>query len=64
MAAKMAAETLKLAYLLNYLLQICREGAYRWIFWRYIYLYQIKVHILMMSSRKNVSENRDPWLPK
>ena len=51
MAAKIAAVTQKLAYLLKYLLQIGREGAYHWLFWRHIYLYQIKVHILMMSSR-------------
>ena len=51
MAAKMAAVTLNLAYLLNHLLQISREGDYHWVFWRHIYLYQIKVHILMMSSR-------------
>ena len=51
MAAKMAAIPLKLAYLLNYLLQISCEGVYDWVFWRHIYLYQIKVHILMMSSR-------------
>ena len=38
MAAKMAAITLNLAYLLNYLLQISREGVYHWIFWRHIYL--------------------------
>ena len=44
----MAAVTLKLAYHLNYLLQISREGVYHWVFWRYIYLYQIKVNILMM----------------
>ena len=50
MAAKMAAVTLKLAYLHNYLLQISREGVYHWVFWRHIYLYQIKVHILVMSS--------------
>ena len=37
MAAKMATVTLKLAYLLNYLLQISREG----------------VHILMMASRNS-----------
>ena len=55
-AAKMAAVTLKLAYLLNYLLQISRECVYHWAFWRHIYLYQIKVHILMSS--------RNPrWLP-
>ena len=40
MAAKMAAVTLKPAYLLNYLLQICREGVYRWVFWRHTYVYQ------------------------
>ena len=57
MAAKMAAVTLKLAYLLNYLLQISREGVDHWVFWRHIYLYQIKVHILMMSSRN------PRWLP-
>ena len=57
MAAKMAAVTQKLAYLLNYLLQISREGVYHWLFWRHIYLYQIKVHILMMSSRN------PRWLP-
>ena len=57
MAVKMAAVTLKLAYLLNYLLQISREGVYHWVFWRHIYLYQIKVHILMMSSRN------PRWLP-
>lgn len=57
MAAKMAAVTLKLAYLLNYLLQISCEGVYHWVFWRHIYLYQIKVHILMMSSRN------PRWLP-
>ena len=57
MAAKMATVTLKLAYLLNYLLQISREGVYHWLFWRHIYLYQIKVHILMMSSRNS------SWLP-
>ncbi len=51
MAAKMAAVTLKLAYFLNYLLQISHEGVYHCVFWRHIYLYQIKVHILMMSSR-------------
>ena len=51
MAAKMAAVTLEVAYLLNYLLQISCEGVYHWVFCRYIYLYQIKVHILMMSSR-------------
>ena len=50
MAVKMAAVTLKLAYLLNYLLQISREGVYHWVVWKHIYLYQIKVHILMMSS--------------
>ena len=50
MAAKIAAVTQKLAYLLKYLLQISREGVYHWLFWRHIYLYQIKVHILMMSS--------------
>ena len=32
MAAKMAAVTLKLAYLLNYLLQITRGGVYHWVF--------------------------------
>ena len=48
MASKMAAVTQKLAYLLNYLLQISREGVYHWVFWRHVYLYQIKVHILMM----------------
>ena len=57
MAAKMAAVTQKLAYLLNYLIQISREGVYHWLFWRHIYLYQIKVHILMMSSRN------PRWLP-
>ena len=59
MAAKMATVTLKLPYLLllNYLLQISREGVYHWVFWRHIYLYQIKVHILMMSSRN------PRWLP-
>ena len=57
MAAKMAAITLKLAYLLNYLLQISREGVYHWVFWRHVYLCQIKVHILMMSSRN------PRWLP-
>ena len=57
MAAKMAALTLKLAHLLNYLLQISREGVYHWVFWRHIYLYQIKVHMLMMSSRY------PRWLP-
>ncbi len=51
MAAKMATVTLKLAYFLNYLLQISRKGVYHWVFWKHIYLYQIKVHILMMSSR-------------
>jgi hypothetical protein len=55
--SKMAAVTLKLAYLLNYLLQISCEGVYHWVFWRHIYLYQIKVHILMMSSRNPI------WLP-
>ena len=35
MAAKMAAVTPKLAYLLNYLLQISREGVYHWVFWRH-----------------------------
>ena len=53
MAANMAAVKLKLAYLLNYVLQISREGIYHWVFWRHIYLYQIKLHILMMSSRNN-----------
>ena len=43
MAAKMAAVTLKLAYLLNYLLQISRKGIYHWAFWRHIYLYQFVV---------------------
>ena len=57
MAAKMAALTLKVAYLLNYLLQISRESVYFWVFWIHIYLYQIKVHILMMSSRN------PRWLP-
>ena len=57
MAAKMAAVTQKLAYLLNYLLQISREGVYHWLFWRHIYLYQIKHYILMMSSRN------PRWLP-
>ena len=58
MAAKTAAVTQKnLAYLLNYLLQISREGVYHWLFWRHIYLYQIKVHILMMSS------GNPRWLP-
>ena len=51
MAAKMATITLKLAYLLNYLLQISHKGVSHWVFWRHIYLYQIKVHILMMSSK-------------
>ena len=51
MAANMAAVTLKLAYLLNYLLQISREGIYHWVLWRHSYLYQIIFHILMMSSR-------------
>ena len=51
MAAKMATIPLNLAYLLNCLLQISREGVYHWVFWRHIYLYQIKVHILMMSSK-------------
>ena len=37
MAAKMAAVTLKLAYHLNYLLQINGESVYHWVFWRYIY---------------------------
>ena len=36
MAANMAAVTLKLAYLLNCLPQISREGVYRWVFWRHI----------------------------
>ena len=40
MAAKKAAITLKLEYLLNYLLPISREGVYHWVFWRHIYLYQ------------------------
>ena len=40
MAAKMAVVKLKPAYLLNYLLQISREGVYRWVFWRHNYLYQ------------------------
>ena len=57
MAAKMAAVTLKLAYLLNYLLQISREGIYHWVFWRHISLYQIKVHILVRSSKN------PRWLP-
>ena len=43
MAAKMAAVTLILAYLLNYLLQISREDVYHWVFWRHIYLYQFVV---------------------
>ena len=42
MAAKMAAVTLKLAYLLNYLVQISREGVYHWVFLRHICRYQIK----------------------
>ena len=63
MAAKMAAVTLIVAYLLNYLLQISREGVYNWVFWRYIYLYQIKVHILMMSSRDPRWRPRWPPLP-
>jgi len=57
MAANMAAITLKLAYLLDFVLQISCEGVYHWVFWRHIYLYQIKVHILMMSSRN------PRWLP-
>ena len=57
MAAMMAAVALKLAYPLNYLLQISRECVYHSVFWRHIYLYQIKVHILMMSSR------HPRWLP-
>ena len=63
MAAKMAAVTLRVAYLLNYLLEISREGVYHWVFWRYIYLYQIKVHILMMSSRNPRWRPRWPSLP-
>ena len=43
MAAKVAAVTLKLAYLLHYLLQISREGVYHWAFWRHIYRYQFVV---------------------
>ena len=43
MAAKMAAVTQKLAYLLNYLPQISREGVYHWAFWRHIFLYQFVV---------------------
>ena len=43
MAVKMATVTLKLAYLLNYLLQISREGLYHWAFCRHIYLYQFVV---------------------
>ena len=63
MAAKMAAVTLRVAYLLNYLLEISREGVYHWVFWRYIYLYQIKVHILMMSYRNPRWRPRWPPLP-
>ena len=58
MVAMMAAVKLKLAYLLNYLLQISREGVYHWVFWRHIYLHQIKAHILMMSPRN------PRWLPQ
>ena len=57
MADKMAAVALKLPYLRNYLLQISREVVYHWLFWRRIYLYQIKVYILMMSSKN------PRWLP-
>ena len=63
MAANMAAVTLRVAYLLNYLLEISREGVYHWVFWRHIYLYQIKVHILMMSSRNPRWRPRLPPLP-
>ena len=54
MAAKMADVTLKLAYFLNYFLQFSREVTE---YFGDIYLYQIKVHILMMSSRN------PRWLP-
>ena len=57
MAAKMVVITPKLAYPHKYLLQISREGVYHWVFCRHIYLYQITVHILMMSSRN------PRWLP-
>ena len=49
--SKMAAVTVKLEYLLTYLLHISSDGVYHWVFWGHIYLYQIKVHILIMSSR-------------
>ena len=55
MAANMAAVTLKLANLLNYLLQISHEGVYHWVFWRRIYLYQVKINIMNTHRKFKIS---------
>ena len=54
--SKMAAVTLKLAYLLNYLFQISREGVYHWVFWRHIYLYQ-RAHLQALVWQSPEAQN-------